>query len=294
MGSFRGHALPGTFFFITGLWWSTKSILKYLCKKQKRTCYVGSKVLFHRIEILEGIVLFGMALTGMAGEQFIPGGPHLTLYDYKLGQWNQLLRWQHFTMYFFFALLGVAEILSFTISSLPVSLPKLMLANALFVEAFIFYNHTHGREMLDIFVHQLLVLVIFLTGLVAFLEFLTWNNVLLELLRSSLILLQGIWFWQIGFVLYPPSGGPAWDLMDHDNILFLAMCFCWHYALTFVIIGANYGFVTWLTSGPHLLRGWAASKNSASIQGDPLPHVSSPPKPKEDYGLFLFQKPSDP
>lgn len=182
----------------------------------------------------------------MAGEQFVPGGPNLMLYDYKQGHWNQLLGWHHFTMYFFFGLFGVANILCFTISSLPVSLTKLVLSNALFVEAFIFYNHTHGREILDIFVHQLLVLVIFLTGLVAFLEFLVRNNVLLELLRSSLILLQGSWFFQIGFVLYPPSGGPAWDLVDHENILFLTICFCWHYAITIVIVGMNYAFITWL------------------------------------------------
>ncbi|XP_005386356.1 PREDICTED: transmembrane protein 45A-like isoform X2 [Chinchilla lanigera] len=244
MGSFKGHALPGSFFFIMGFWWSTKSILKYVCKKQKRTCHLGSKTFFHRIEILEGIVIISMALTGIAGEQFISGGPYLTLY--KEGQWNQLAGWHHCTMYFFFGLLGVANILCFTISSLPVSLSKLMLSNALFVETFIFQNHTHGREVLDVFVHQMLVLVSFLAGLLAFMEFLTRNNVLLELLRTSLILLQGSWLWQIGFVLYPPSGGPAWDLTDHENIMFLTICFCWHYALAYVIIGVNYAFITWL------------------------------------------------
>lgn len=229
-----------------GLWWSTKTILKYACKKYKRTSYLGSKTLFQRIEILEGLIEITMAIIGMLGEQFIPDGPHLTLYDYKEGQWVRLLGWQHFTMYFFFGLLGVANILSFTISPLPSSLAKLTLSSALFVEAFIFYNHTHGREMLDIFVHQILVLVIFLTALVAFMESLIRNNVILELLRSTLILLQGNWFWQIGFVLYPPMGGPAWDQTDHDNIMFLTVCFCWHYALCLIIIGVNFAFVTWL------------------------------------------------
>ncbi|XP_045422785.1 transmembrane protein 45A-like [Lemur catta] len=243
-GNFKGHALPGIFFFIMGLWWSTRSILKYVCKNQKQTFCLDSKALFHLLEILEGTALVGMALTGMAGEQFIPGGPHLILY--KEGQWNHLLNWHHFTMYFFFGLVGVADILCFTIRSLPSSLPKLMLSNALFVEAFIFYNHTHGREMLEIFVHGLLVLVIFLTGLVTFLEFLLQNNVLLELLRSSLILVQASWFFQIGFVLFPPSGAPSWNLTDHDNIMFLTICFCWHYAVSLIIIGANCAFVTWL------------------------------------------------
>ncbi|XP_004440013.1 PREDICTED: transmembrane protein 45A [Ceratotherium simum simum] len=246
MGSFRGHALPGTFFFITGIWWTVKCLLKYACKKHKRTSYLGSKALFQRIEILEGIILVCMALTGMLGEQFVLEGPHLALYDHKEGQWVQLLSWHHFTMYFFFGLLGVMNILCFTITSLPTSLTKLMLSNAFFVEVFVLYNHTHGREMLDIFVHQLLVLVAFVAGLVAFLELFIRTNVTVELLRTSFVLLQGSWFWQIGFVLYPPSGGPAWDAVDHGNIMFLTVCFCWHYALTFIIIGVIYALVTWL------------------------------------------------
>ena len=64
MGNFKGHALPGSCLFILGIWWTIKCILKYAFKKQKRTSYLDSKALFRRIEILEGIVLVGMALTG--------------------------------------------------------------------------------------------------------------------------------------------------------------------------------------------------------------------------------------
>ncbi|XP_039107904.1 transmembrane protein 45A isoform X2 [Hyaena hyaena] len=246
MGSFRGHALPGTFFIIIGIWWAIKYTLKYACKKHKRTSYLGSKALFHRIEVVEGIVIVCMALTGTLGEQFVDEGPHLSLYNYKEGQWVQLLSWHHSTMYFFFGLVGVVNILRLITNSLPISLTKLLLSNALFVEAFILYNHTHGREMLDIFVHQLLVLAVFVAGLIAFLEFLLRNNVTVELLRTTFILLQGSWFWQISFVLYPPSGGPGWDSVDHNNIMFLSLCFCWHYALNLIIVGVIYAFVTWL------------------------------------------------
>ncbi|KAM6224709.1 transmembrane protein 45A [Rhynchocyon petersi] len=245
MGSFRGHALPGSFFCFMSLWWCTKYSLKYACKKYKRTCYLGSKALFHQLEILEGIIIICMALIGMTGEQFSSGGPYLTLYDYKEGQWNQLMAWHHCTMYFFFGLVGVTGVLCYTNRSLPVALIKLMLSNAFFVEGFIFYNHTHGRNMLDIFVHQILILIVTLTGLIVFINFMR-NNILLELLQTSVIMLQGTWFWQIAFVLYPPNGGPAWESMDHDNIVFLSMCFCWHYALSLVIIGLNHAFVTWL------------------------------------------------
>ena len=67
--------------------------------------------------------------------------------------------------------------------------------------AFVFYNHTHGREMLDIFVHKLLFLVICLTGLVAFTELFIQANITVELLRTSLFLLQGSWFWQVSWGL---------------------------------------------------------------------------------------------
>ncbi|XP_042115369.1 transmembrane protein 45A-like isoform X1 [Peromyscus maniculatus bairdii] len=291
MGSFKGHALPGTFFIIMGFWWGTKSILKYVYKKQTRTCYLSSKTLLRRAEIWEGVVSIFMALTGIVGEQFISGGPYLILY--KDGQWNQLLGWHHTTMYFFFGLQGATHILCFTTNFLPLSLSKLMLSNAIFVESFIFYNHTHGREMLDVFVHQLLVFTTILTGLVTFMEFLAKNNVLLELLRSSLIILQGTWFWQIAFVLYPLSGSPPWNLTDIENKMFLTMCFSWHYASTFIIIGLNYTFITWLTSGPHLLRGWGVFGNSTRMQGKTLLRVRSPPEPADDYCLFMFQKPSD-
>ena len=75
--------------------------------------------------------------------------------------------------------------------------------------AFVFYNHTHGREILDVFVHKLLVLVIFSTGLIAFLELFTQASITVELLRTSLILLQGSWFWQVSWGLQSMSLVPA-------------------------------------------------------------------------------------
>ncbi|XP_073929085.1 transmembrane protein 45A-like isoform X2 [Castor canadensis] len=238
MGDFPGHALAGSFFFIMGLWWSTKSILMHVCKKQKRACFLGSKALFHRSEILEGMVIVGMVLTGIVCLQSAATS--------KEGQWVRILRWHHLTIYLFYGLCGVVNILCFTITSLPVSLTKLMLSNAFFADAFTLYNHTHGREMVDIFVHQLLTFATILAGLVAFIEFLTRSKVTLVLLRSSLIMLQGSWLWQAGFVLYAPTGGPAWDLEDHSNIMLLSLCFCWHYAFICIIIGVIYAVVTWL------------------------------------------------
>lgn len=50
---------------------------------------------------------------------------------------------------------------------------------------------------------------------------------------------------QIGFVLYPLNG-EEWNQEDHGNIMFITMCYCWHYAVALLIVGLNYSVVWWL------------------------------------------------
>ena len=50
---------------------------------------------------------------------------------------------------------------------------------------------------------------------------------------------------QIGFVLFPPFGGPEWDQNNDDNIMFITMCFCWHYLAALCIVAASYSLVYW-------------------------------------------------
>ncbi|XP_052596873.1 transmembrane protein 45A-like isoform X2 [Peromyscus californicus insignis] len=214
-GDFQGHFLAGTLFLIIALWWSTKSILKHVCKQQKRSSSLITKEFFFRAELLEGIVIIGMASVGIIGLYIALSKIHQ--FSDKESRLTLILHWHHLAMYVFFAILGGTKILCSIFSSLPVSLVKLTLSSALFVE-----------------------------GLVAFIEFLTKNNVVLELLRSSLTMLQGMWFYQISFVLYPKNRNYAWDLSDHSNVMFLTICFCLYYALTYAIIGINYALVTWL------------------------------------------------
>ncbi len=98
------------------------------------------------------------------------------------------------------------------------------------------------------------------------------DNTVLELLRCSLAILQGSWFYQvkstsgveksglkkrientslqyenmlqIGFVLFPLNG-EMWELDKHDNIMFITMCFCWHYAVALLVVGICYCGVFW-------------------------------------------------
>ncbi|XP_035300000.1 transmembrane protein 45A-like isoform X2 [Cricetulus griseus] len=235
-GDFQGHALPGSFLIFLSLWWNSVNILKYVCKKQKQT-YLHSKVWIRRAELLDGIILTGMVLFGAIS---------LQIYSVSGSQLMWILRLHHTVIYIFYGILGVSKILGATINSFPASLTKLALSNAFFGQAFIMYNHTHGRFTMDVFLHKLLVLATFLSGLVSFMEILIKNNITLELIRASLIILQGTWLWQMGFVLYNPTGGFEWDLTDHQNNMLLTIYFCLHCIFAYITIGVNYAVITWL------------------------------------------------
>ncbi|OBS79802.1 hypothetical protein A6R68_21996, partial [Neotoma lepida] len=241
MGDFPGHLFAGMLCFVIALWWSIKSILKHVCKQQKKYSSLITKEFFFRAELLEGIGMIGTISIGIIGLYSVRVKQNPSSEEFQL---VRLMHWHHLAIYVFFALIGGTKILCFTISSLPVSLVKLMLSNAFFVEAFIFYNHTQGRSLVDAFGHQMLSFTAFLAGLVAFIDFLTKNNVVLELLVLSLMMLHGMFFCKVTFVLFPRNKDYAWDLSDHRNVLFLTVCLCLYYALTYVIIGINYALVT--------------------------------------------------
>ncbi|NXT40318.1 TM45B protein, partial [Pelecanoides urinatrix] len=245
MGNFKGHALPGSFFLLFGLWWSVKYPLKYACRKNKNACYLGSRAGFQRLEFVEGIIKVVFALIGMVAEQFVPDGPHLKLYNYEEKHWDHLMNWQHATMYLFYGISGLVDIVAHGTNALPVAMDRMMLSLAVFIEGFLFCYHLHGRAMLDVHVHQLLLFAIFGAAVCIFLEVFFRGSIVLEMLRTSLCILQGSWFWQIGFVLYPPNGSPEWNQTDHTNMMFLTMCYCWHYAFAFLILAVNYTIVSW-------------------------------------------------
>ncbi|XP_028840110.1 transmembrane protein 45B [Denticeps clupeoides] len=241
MANFKGHALPGSFFLLFGLWWSVKYPLRHCWKHRQQRNRQKLPAFFSRVDLIEGVLKIFFAFVGIMAEQFVPDGPHARLYN---DGWVKLMNWQHSTMYLFFGISGIADVLS--VSSLPVPprLDRFGLSLALFVEGFLFYHHLHGRSMLDSHVHTLLLVPVFGGAACTVLEVFVKENTLLEIIRSSLAILQGSWFYEIGFVLFPLSG-PHWDPDLHDNVMFLTMCFCWHYAVALLVVSLNYCVVWW-------------------------------------------------
>lgn len=238
MANFGGHALPGALFLIIGLWWSVKYPLKHFHQKGKRG--LGAHA-YQRLECIEATIRTFLPLIGILAEQFVSTGPHLHLYHGD--HWVKLMNWQHTTMYLFFSVSGLIDLLSCLYTHIPQGFGKLGMAIAASVEGLLFYYHVQNRPLLDQHIHSLLVIALIIGSMAVFLEVFLQDNVVLELFRTSLVLLQGTWFWQIGFVLYPPSGGPAWDLKSHENVMFITMCFCWHYLAALGIVATCYMLV---------------------------------------------------
>uniref|UniRef100_A0A8B9VK26 TM45B protein n=1 Tax=Anas zonorhyncha TaxID=75864 RepID=A0A8B9VK26_9AVES len=235
--SFLGSALRGTFFLVFGLWWSVRYPLKYLRRKVNAENQPSYGV--QRAEVFEGAVKAFFALAGILVEQFVPSGPHMTLYSPKTHSWTDLAHWHYTTMYLFFLLSGIVDVVSHSPLKLPLGLDRLLLSVALFMEGLLFCFHDYSDAALDQHLHSLLAMAIFAGALCALLEVFLRDHVILEAFRTSTFLLQGSWLWQIGFVLTPPWGGPGWDQTDRSNITFLTMCFCWHYAGALAVLAAN-------------------------------------------------------
>lgn len=55
----------------------------------------------------------------------------------------------------------------------------------------------HNRPPLDQHIHSLLLYILFGGGFSVFLEVILRDNIVLELFRTSLVILEGTWFWQV-------------------------------------------------------------------------------------------------
>ena len=162
----------------------------------------------------------------------IPPGMHLEKFTYLI-ETNT----QHSTMYSAFIFGAVVELLVHYRVDLPKYFEYVAFLLGFSIEAFLFANHLHARDELDIHVHKLLVYAVYGSIVCILLEMYDRSQVLYTYGRILFTLLQGTWFWQVGFVLYPPTDNPKykWDLNDHAQIMTITMAYCWHVIL--IIVG---------------------------------------------------------
>lgn len=243
MANFGGHAIPGSFFMLYGFWLTVKHIIQHYWRTSQPKARQIMPPFLKKMDYAEGGFQIFASFVGIMVEQFVVDGPHAHLYDSEKNSWVKLMNWQHGTMYLFFGLSGIALIAS-TSKLVPTGIDRLALSVALFIEGFLFYYHVHNRPPLDAHIHTLLLVAVFGGSASTMLEVFVRDNIILELLGACLFILQGTWFYQIGFVLFPLNG-QEWDLKLHDNMMFITMCFCWHLAVAMLLVACTSSMV-WL------------------------------------------------
>ena len=228
MGSFSGHLLPGLFFVVFGLRWTYAifSEYYYLMAKHKRVKsekdnqekgnnnYSKNGLSATRFQCRCFFPVFGCetfeawftvisAVVGVFGE-FVTA--------FKGGKFTHIGNIQHMLMYLAFGLWGLSFLMSSHEMSrekplrrklcqfLPPGIEYFTLMMSLFIEGSLFYYHLHGRSPLDVHVHQLLILCIFLSLIAVVTETLHRHEVLSAVFRAYASLLQGSWFIQVCFI----------------------------------------------------------------------------------------------
>ena len=243
MGSFIGHALPGSFFIAFGFWFLFHVILEYATSlkeqavKNRRessnrrswrrlSCKRLRKIPFEPL-----LKLFG-ALVGIIAELF---AIHFQLVD-KNNEFVKPDKFAHSTMYGFFGFSGLIEILNhYKVTQFSREAEYTLLALAFGVEGTLFAFHLHGRDMFDVRIHTLLCIVIYLAALVILLEAcLAKFRRELFMARTVLVLTQGTWFWEIAYTIY---GRNKWfvdanvDLTEKELMLdteIMTVSIMWH------------------------------------------------------------------
>jgi len=170
--------------------------------------------------------LFG-ASGGLAGE---------VITAFKGDKFVHIGNGQHICMYAFFGLASFLEILQFYKFYLPSGIVYICYALSFLVEAILFYWHLHGQQPLEFQVHTLLLYVVMATFVSVLFEMKYRRHVLTALCRIFFILLQGIWFWQVAFILYPPAGWEKWDWKSHEQMMLATIIFCANVFVTVIIV----------------------------------------------------------
>ena len=89
---------------------------------------------------------------------------------------------------------------------------------ALLIEGLLFAFHLKGTA-LDVRLHLILVLVILFSSLICFLEIQHQRNFVLSTVRAQLMLLQGLWFYQIAAILFKGTK----DTFFNSSLLFILL-----------------------------------------------------------------------
>lgn len=248
MGTLAGHLLPGICFLFTSLYYSVLVSLALLRGQRFLQLPLPPKEKqghrWKRVPVL-GVGKVVISLTGILAEFFYPPGANRM----KMVNWEDPRRpfvfsnnWHHITMYGFFMLSGVVDIVSQACQARQsLKLERAAEALAFCVLALLMMAHIENKSILEVRVHILFIVPTFLVSLVLAIEVWVPDQPQLWVLKTWLGLVLSTWMLQLCLVMYIPPSGQSWRSENHEDLAFLAIFFCWHLGLGAAILATVYG-----------------------------------------------------
>nr|CDS29925.1 Transmembrane protein 45B [Hymenolepis microstoma] len=247
MGTFAGHALPGSFFLIFGIWGIFFQLKKYYRRKKYELGFSNRRDPVYKNQMTTPIQC---CQVGCCGRKEFPLDSYLKAVFCAIGITGEIYtgfnngvfkytgNLQHSTMFAMFMLSGIFEVLNFyQIFRLPNCTNYFLSFLAITAELILFAFHLHGRTPTDIYVHTILIYALIILLAVGLCEATFSHSILAGLVRNLLIIVQGSWFWQVGAILYPPlTALPRFDELAIESIPRVTNIFIWHIIITLSFI----------------------------------------------------------
>ncbi|XP_027807294.2 transmembrane epididymal protein 1A-like [Marmota flaviventris] len=249
MGTIEGHLLAAAFFLFYALYYSVLVSLALLRgQRVLKPPLPPREKQGHRLRqrvLLEGMVKVVITLTGILTEFFYPPG----INRMKMVDWEDPQRpfmftdaWHHITMYLFFMLSGVVDIVSqLCLAQQSRKLERAAEAVAFYVLVLLMIAHLENKSTLEIRVHVLFLVPTFLVALVLNIEVWVPDQPPLWVLKTWMGMVLSTWMLQLSVVMYSPPSGQPWKADNPKDMTFLSIFFCWHLGLGAALLAAIYG-----------------------------------------------------
>ncbi|KAJ7387457.1 Family of unknown function (DUF716) [Desmophyllum pertusum] len=247
MGSLEGHLIPGSMFILGAVWWFIGEILQNnrnnADRARRRATPRGSSPFVQPVWYscrgarlsklpVEPIVKVIVAVLSVICE--LLEYDQTALFDDN-GEFvaEHLDNYAHSAMYAFFGLSGLVDLVMwYALLPLPPKFDYLVMSLAFWFEGFLFFFHLHGRDELNVRLHTILYIVVFVTAGVFLLAVISDQFMqFMSFLKPYLLCLQGGWFYQAGFVSFGPD---PWK-NSPSNVEFLGIAVAVHALAWFVV-----------------------------------------------------------
>ncbi|KAM9612871.1 transmembrane epididymal protein 1-like [Trichechus inunguis] len=247
MGKFNGHFYPGLYLFSYGLYQTiviskaiifNNSLLYPSCPPRNKGRWATLWKISYGglLKMVTGSILTAYVVICLDDGMVLMSKQVPPRFMYPK-------EWQHLTMFILLILIGCADITSKNL--LPqrcVVLEKSTLVLTFYVLLLLLVSHIQASVGVELQVHSLLILVVFLLVLVLTAELWVPDMFHLWLIETFLFLMMGSWLMHTGFILYRPVTGYTWQDDDMSDIVFVTTFFCWHMMINASCQLVIYGF----------------------------------------------------